>query len=136
MVGIAPPVPRTPTEVTNGPVTDSRPASRRGDARWVLLLGLLLGCAEGQVTLGSPPAKEPLTPIEQIVAEPGQTSGQPVVLQARIGTVCPISGCWCTLTGGTSALKVEFVGFTIPRSAQAAPNRSPSAAAHQVGRGG
>jgi hypothetical protein len=36
-----------------------------------------------------------------------------IVVEGRIGQVCPTSGCWITLTDGANQLMVQFYDFTV-----------------------
>ena len=41
--------------------------------------------------------------------------GKNVIVEARIGVVCPTAGCWITLVDGPNQLLVQFYDFTVKR---------------------
>lgn len=52
------------------------------------------------------------------LAEAAQSLDKEVVIQAKIGTVCQMAGCWITLEDGKSSARVTYNhGFAIPKKA-------------------
>ena len=86
--------------------------------RLVLTICFALIASAAELKLGKPLALKKPTPIEKLLAKPGDYVGKQVQVKGRISEVCQMMGCWMVLTNSEGAairLEVEDGVIVFPK---------------------
>ena len=75
------------------------------------------GCGKQERLFGKPVDSQTELPVARLIRQADRYMDVPVVVQARIGSVCQTAGCWCLLQEGTDQLYVSMSTFALPRDA-------------------
>jgi hypothetical protein len=90
---------------------------RNADRLWLGILVCLVacqGCGKEERDFGQPVPQEATITLADLVRDVEPHLDKPVVVQARIESVCQSRGCWCILRDGGDRLHVSMTAFTLP----------------------
>ncbi|MCH7813893.1 MAG: hypothetical protein IID40_07715 [Planctomycetes bacterium] len=72
------------------------------------------GCEREQPRFGKPVDGRAAVAIGDLLGDVDRYLDQPVVVRARIESVCQTAGCWCFFQDGPDRLYVSVTTFTLP----------------------
>jgi hypothetical protein len=69
---------------------------------------------------GAPLELVELTPLAEVLNDPGAYRDEPILVSGRIAEVCQRKGCWTILQDGDAMVRVRFhdYGFFLPKDCQ------------------